>query len=80
MFQTSPVSRTVPVNGLHSSPLAPEVPPAECSPPGPASPASSDSEEIIVTSHDQLQHGKVAASTRPAPGSQCNQLMSKSSL
>merc|ERR1719195_2100420 len=32
--QTSPVSRTVPVNGLHSSPLAPEVPPAECGPPG----------------------------------------------
>ena len=59
------MSRTVPVNGLHSSPLAPEVPPAECGPPGPASPASSDSEEIIVTSHDQLQHGKVAASTRP---------------
>jgi len=56
--QTSPVSRTVPVNGLHGSPLVPEVPPTECGPPGPASPASSDSEEIIVTRHDQLQHGK----------------------
>ena len=64
-MQTSPVSRTVPVNGLHGSPLVPEVPPAECGPPGPASPASSDSEEIIVTRHDQLQHGKVAPSTQP---------------